>query len=134
MVSSTRTPSPRSTGSDQCTAKAFAYDQIAIAAVATPTARILVRRAPAATCGVGGGAMGVVWHARDTVLDRDVALKELLILAEMTEEQTDEAQRRAMREARIAARLHHPHAITVYDVIEHEGRPALIMEYLPSRS
>ena len=83
---------------------------------------------------VGSGAMGVVWHARDTVLDRDVALKELLILAGMTEEQTDEAQRRAMREARIAARLHHPHAITVYDVIEHESRPALIMEYLPSRS
>ena len=83
---------------------------------------------------VGSGAMGVVWHAKDTVLDRDVALKELLILAGMTEEQTDEAQRRAMREARIAARLHHPNAITVYDVIEHEGRPALIMEYLPSRS
>jgi eukaryotic-like serine/threonine-protein kinase len=39
-----------------------------------------------------------------------------------------------MREARIAARLHHPHAIAVYDVLEHAGRPCLIMEYLPSRS
>jgi serine/threonine protein kinase len=39
-----------------------------------------------------------------------------------------------MREARITARLQHPHAIPVYDVVEHDGRPCLIMEYVPSRS
>jgi serine/threonine protein kinase len=39
-----------------------------------------------------------------------------------------------MREGRITARLHHPHAIAVFDVVEYEGQPFLIMEYLPSRS
>ncbi|MER6671517.1 protein kinase, partial [Amycolatopsis japonica] len=40
---------------------------------------------------------------------------------------------RAMREARVAARLKHPHAVTVYDVVEQDGTPFLVMEYLPSR-
>jgi serine/threonine protein kinase len=39
-----------------------------------------------------------------------------------------------MREARLTARLHHPHAVTVYDVVETDGRPCLIMQYLPSTS
>ena len=39
-----------------------------------------------------------------------------------------------MREGRIAAKLHHPQLITVYDVIEDDGRPYLVMEYLPSTS
>ncbi|MDQ4102530.1 MAG: protein kinase [Actinomycetota bacterium] len=48
--------------------------------------------------------------------------------------EADEANRRAMREGRITARLHHPHAIAVFDVVEYEGQPFLIMEYLPSSS
>jgi serine/threonine protein kinase len=83
---------------------------------------------------LGGGAMGVVWHAHDTVLARDVAVKELLAHGGMTAAQAQEANLRARREARIAARLHHPHAIGVYDVVEHAGRPCLIMEFLPARS
>jgi hypothetical protein len=83
---------------------------------------------------VGSGAMGVVWQAQDEVLRRTVAVKELLLHWGMSEAQTEEARRRAMREGRIAARLHHPNAISVYDVVEHEGRPCLIMEYLPSES
>ena len=83
---------------------------------------------------VGSGAMGTVWQARDQLLRRDVAVKELLVRTGMTELQTDEARNRAMREARLAARLHHPNVISVYDVVEYEGRPCLIMEYLPSRS
>ncbi|MGH8918289.1 MAG: serine/threonine-protein kinase, partial [Actinomycetes bacterium] len=47
---------------------------------------------------------------------------------------TDEARLRALREARIAARLQHPNAIVVYDVAEHDGEPCLVMEYLPARS
>jgi serine/threonine protein kinase len=85
---------------------------------------------------VGRGAMGVVWLARDERLDREVAVKQLLIegspdraLAEATPE---EATGRAMREARIAARLRHPNAIAVHDVVAHDGKPCLIMEYLRS--
>jgi eukaryotic-like serine/threonine-protein kinase len=83
---------------------------------------------------VGSGAMGVVWQAQDELLGRTVAVKRLLLPVGMSEGQADEATRRAMREGRIAARLHHPHAITVYDVVEHAGRPCLIMEYLRAES
>ncbi|MEO6087101.1 MAG: protein kinase [Umezawaea sp.] len=83
---------------------------------------------------VGSGAMGVVWLARDLRLDRVVAVKELLLPSHLDEKQAAQARRRAMREARIAARLQHPNAIAVYDVVEDDGQPWLIMEYLPSRS
>ncbi|WP_026422500.1 serine/threonine-protein kinase [Actinokineospora inagensis] len=83
---------------------------------------------------IGSGAMGVVWQARDERLHRTVAVKQLLSQPGLTEEQAEEARLRAMREGRIAARLAHPNAITVYDVAEHDGEPWLIMEYLPSKS
>ena len=78
--------------------------------------------------------MGVVWQARDERLQRLVAVKQLLLQPERSPRAADEARARALREARIAARLHHPNAIVVYDVAEHEGEPCLVMEYLPSRS
>ncbi|MEV6243171.1 serine/threonine-protein kinase [Lentzea sp. NPDC051838] len=73
---------------------------------------------------VGSGAMGVVWRARDEVLAREVAVKQLV---------TGDHQR-AMREARNAARLHHPHAIAVFDVVSDDAEPWIVMEYLPSHS
>ncbi|MEU4449212.1 serine/threonine-protein kinase [Actinosynnema sp. NPDC050801] len=82
---------------------------------------------------LGNGAMGVVWRARDGVLHRDVALKRLLLPGLSTAE-VEQACQRAMREARIAARLHHPNAIGVFDVVIDQGKPCLVMEYLPSRS
>ena len=83
---------------------------------------------------LGSGAMGVVWQAHDERLRRTVAIKQLLLPPRLNESEADEANRRAMREGRITARLHHPHAIAVYDVVEHQGQPCLIMEYLASRS
>ncbi|WP_370949763.1 serine/threonine-protein kinase [Amycolatopsis sp. cg5] len=84
---------------------------------------------------IGGGAMGMVWRGEDTSLDRVIAVKELILpFGHGGEEKAAEAKNRAMREARIAARLQHPHAITVFNVVEHEDRPWLIMEYLPSKS
>ena len=83
---------------------------------------------------VGSGSMGIVWQARDERLDRTVAIKQLLVRPGRTEEQAEQARRRAMREARIAARLQHRNAVVVYDVAEHEGDPCLVLEYLPSRS
>jgi serine/threonine protein kinase len=78
--------------------------------------------------------MGVVWQARDERLHRLVAVKQLLLGPDLGPGETEGARQRALREARIAARLHHPNAIVVYDVAEHDGEPCLVMEYLPSRS
>jgi hypothetical protein len=83
---------------------------------------------------IGIGGMGVVWQARDERLQRLVAVKQLLLRPDLSPREADEARARALREARIAARLQHPNAIIVYDVAEHEGQPCLVMEYLPSRS
>ncbi|WP_083254976.1 serine/threonine-protein kinase [Amycolatopsis orientalis] len=83
---------------------------------------------------VGGGSMGTVWRARDDNLERTVAVKELLLPHGQGEQKADEAKNRALREARIAARLVHPHAITVFGVIDEQDRPWIIMEYLPSTS
>jgi eukaryotic-like serine/threonine-protein kinase len=80
---------------------------------------------------VGAGAMGVVWQAFDERLDRVVALKQLVV-----PEGADPvaAVGRAAREGRIAARLQHPNAVTVHDVVEHDGKPVLVMEYLAART
>lgn len=83
---------------------------------------------------VGGGSMGTVWRARDQNLERTVAVKELLLPHGQGEQKATEAKNRALREARIAARLVHPHAITVFGVIDEQDRPWIIMEYLPSTS
>ncbi|MDQ4009988.1 MAG: serine/threonine protein kinase [Actinomycetota bacterium] len=83
---------------------------------------------------LGSGAMGIVWQAHDERLHRTVAIKQVLLPSALSDSEADEANRRAMREGRITARLHHPHAIAVFDVVEYEGQPFLIMEYLPSSS
>ncbi|MGH4026103.1 MAG: protein kinase domain-containing protein [Pseudonocardiaceae bacterium] len=83
---------------------------------------------------IGIGAMGVVWKAHDEHLDRIVAVKQLLWQPGTSDSEAEEADRRAMREARITARLDHPHAVAVYNVAEHDGTPCLIMEYLHSES
>jgi serine/threonine protein kinase len=86
------------------------------------------------TARIGGGAMGVVWQAQDEHLGRTVAVKELLLQHGLDEFRADEAKKRAIREGRNAALLHHPNTITVFDVVEEADRPWLIMEYLPSQS
>jgi hypothetical protein len=83
---------------------------------------------------IASGGMGVVWLARDERLQRPVAIKQLVLPPGMATEEADDVRHRALREARIAARLQHPNAIVVFDVFEHEAQPCLVMEYLPSRS
>ena len=83
---------------------------------------------------IGSGAMGVVWQAHDERLHRTVALKQLLLAPGLSVADTTEATERAMREGRIAARLQHPNAVSVYDVVDDNGQPVLVMEYVPSRS
>ncbi len=77
---------------------------------------------------VGRGAAGLVWRARDERLGRTVAIK-LLRAGD-----SPDAVERIVREGRVAARLRHPHAVTLHDVVEHGGKPCLVMEYLPSRT
>src|SRR5215831_8506678 len=83
---------------------------------------------------VGHGAMGTVWRARDWRLDREVAAKEVRLPGPMTSHDRSVLRERALREARVAARLTHPGVVTVHDVIEAEGSPWIIMELVPSRS
>jgi hypothetical protein len=83
---------------------------------------------------IGRGAMGVVWRARDQLLDRDVAVKEVVISALIGADERRNAYQRTLREARTAARLSHRGVVAVYDVAEEDGRPWIIMELVPSRS
>jgi len=83
---------------------------------------------------IGRGAMGVVWRARDQLLDRDVAIKEVLIGATLTPQERAKAYQRTLREAKTAARLNHPNVVTVYDVAEDEGRPWIIMQLVNAQS
>ena len=83
---------------------------------------------------IGRGAMGVVWRARDQLLDRDVAVKEVQIADTLTEEERATAYQRTLREAKTAARLNHPAVVTVYDVAEDEGRPWIVMQLVSARS
>ena len=83
---------------------------------------------------IGRGAMGVVWRARDMLLDRDVAVKEVVISALIGADERHTAYQRTLREARTAARLSHRGVVTVYDVVEEDGRPWIVMELIPSQS
>jgi serine/threonine protein kinase len=80
------------------------------------------------------GGMGMVWEAYDERLQRTVALKQLHPRTALPPGEAELAGDRAMREARITARLHHPHAVPVYDIVEHDGSPCLVMQFLPSTS
>ncbi len=83
---------------------------------------------------IGAGDMGRVWLARDEMLNRHVAVRELVLPEWMTDEEKDRLRLRTLREARAASRLHHPHVIRIYDVVHAEGLPWIVMEYVPSRS
>lgn len=83
---------------------------------------------------LGRGGMGTVWRATDTVLERQVALKEVTFSIDLTEEERGILRERTMREARAAARLDHPHVATVYDVVEEAGRPWLVMKHVDAPS
>jgi eukaryotic-like serine/threonine-protein kinase len=80
------------------------------------------------------GGMGTVWEGWDERLRRPVAIKQLHVPQGLSEQDADAVTQRAMREARLTARLHHPNAVPVYDIVDHEARPCLVMQYVPSTS
>ena len=83
---------------------------------------------------LGAGGMGRVWLARDEVLRRDVAIKEIALPFGLTDEEHEEMRARTLREARAAARLNHPNVVRIYDVQPGDERPWIVMEYVPARS
>lgn len=83
---------------------------------------------------VGSGGMGRVWLARDEVLRRDVAAKEIVLPDWLTAGERDELRLRTLREARTAARLSHPNVVQIYDVLQSDTSPWIVMEYVRSRS
>src|SRR5512138_1446306 len=79
---------------------------------------------------IGAGEMGEVYKAKDTRLDRTVAIKVL-----PSDVSDDPALReRFEREAKAVAALNHPHICTLHDVGRHEGRDYLVLEYLEGQT
>jgi serine/threonine protein kinase len=83
---------------------------------------------------LASGGMGTVWLGWDERLQRRVAVKTLHLPSWLMAGEREVVVKRAMREARITARLHHPNAVQVFDVVDGTDGPCLIMEYVPSRS
>jgi len=79
---------------------------------------------------LGRGAMGIVYLAHDTLLQRNVALK--TIATSLTE--AYDIEQRFFKEARMVARLNHPSIVQIYDFYESEGRGYIAMEYVMGRS
>ncbi|MFC3892965.1 WD40 repeat domain-containing serine/threonine protein kinase [Lentzea rhizosphaerae] len=79
---------------------------------------------------IGTGGMGRVWLGRDEVIGREVAIKELLLPAGLDAQQRAVLCQRAMREAQLAGQLNHPGIVTVHDVVEYNGTPMIVMEYI----
>ncbi|MFD9130006.1 serine/threonine-protein kinase [Kitasatospora sp. NPDC059571] len=83
---------------------------------------------------LGRGGMGTVWRAEDEMLGRVVAVKELRMHGGVDEEEKHRLIVRTLREAKATARIRHRAAVTVFDVVEEDERPWIVMELVESRS
>jgi serine/threonine protein kinase len=100
-------------------------------AVATPLAgRYVSNGRYALVRELGRGGMGIVWLAKDTVLGRDVAVKELMVPGGVPVDQRAEYTERVLREARIASRLADPGVVTIHDLIKQDNDTFIVMELI----
>ncbi|WP_190013324.1 serine/threonine-protein kinase [Streptomyces lucensis] len=83
---------------------------------------------------IGSGGMGRVWRAHDEVLHRAVAIKELTAALYVSDSDRGVLLARTRAEARAAARINHSAVVTVHDVLEHDGRPWIVMELVEGQS
>ncbi|MEV2216277.1 protein kinase [Streptomyces sp. NPDC050997] len=83
---------------------------------------------------IGKGGMGRVWRAHDEVLHRAVAIKELTAALYVSEGDQAVLLARTRAEARAAARINHSAVVTVHDVLDHDGRPWIVMELVEGHS
>src|SRR3954454_9179526 len=83
---------------------------------------------------IGSGGMGRVWRAHDEVLHRAVAIKELTAALYVSESDQERLLHRTRAEARAAARINHSAVVTVHDVLDHDGRPWIVMELVEGHS
>ncbi|KIZ19208.1 serine/threonine-protein kinase [Streptomyces natalensis] len=81
---------------------------------------------------IGRGGMGTVWRVQDEVLGRQVALKRLHVQPHLADGELATLYERMRREARSAARIVHPNVVVVHDVVDDDGRPCVVMEYVPA--
>ncbi|MFJ5221470.1 serine/threonine-protein kinase [Streptomyces sp. NPDC088400] len=83
---------------------------------------------------IGSGGMGKVWRAQDELLHRTVAVKELTAGRYASEADRAVLHQRTQKEARAAARITHPGVVTVHDVLDHDDRPWIVMQYVDGPS
>lgn len=83
---------------------------------------------------LASSSTGVVWQGWDDQLQRQVAIKQLHVAPSLAPSQRVVVIAQLMREARVAARVHHPNVVEIFDVVEAADRACLVMEYVPSRS
>ncbi|WP_254715863.1 serine/threonine-protein kinase [Actinomadura sp. J1-007] len=83
---------------------------------------------------IGQGANGTVWRGHDDLLDRAVAIKELRLPDDLSEDDRVVFYRRTLREARAPAQLRAHSIVEVYDVVIEQGRPWIVMELIEAPS
>ncbi len=83
---------------------------------------------------IGQGANGIVWRGHDELLDRAVAIKELRLPEDLSEDDRVVFYRRTLREARAPAQLRTHSIVEVYDVVIEQGRPWIVMEMIEAPS
>ncbi len=83
---------------------------------------------------IGSGGMGTVWRAFDELVDREVAVKQPRLPGDPADEEFQRASHRLYREARAAARVDHPSAVAIHDVVIEDELPWIVMELVRGES